>query len=34
VPLDVVDALTRVSLLEIALRLNDQEPADGTLPRR
>ena len=34
VPLDEVEALTRVSLLEIALRLNDQEPADGMLPRR
>jgi ADP-ribose pyrophosphatase YjhB (NUDIX family) len=34
VPLGEVDALTRVSLLEIALRLNDQEPADGMLPRR
>lgn len=34
VPLDEVDALTRVSLLEIALELNAQEPADGVLPRR
>ena len=34
VPLPEVEALTRVSLLDIALRLNDQEPADGMAPRR
>lgn len=32
-PLDEVGSLTRVSLLDIALRFNDQEPADGVLPR-
>lgn len=32
-PLDQVGSLTRVSLLDIALRFNDQEPADGVLPR-
>jgi 8-oxo-dGTP diphosphatase len=32
-PLDPVGSLPRVSLLDIALRFNDQEPADGVLPR-
>ena len=31
-PLDDVASLTRVSLLDIALRLNDQQPADGVPP--
>ncbi|MFC9917231.1 NUDIX hydrolase [Agromyces binzhouensis] len=33
VPLDEVDSLTRVSLLEIALRMNADEPADGAPSR-
>jgi 8-oxo-dGTP diphosphatase len=33
-PLDAIDDLTRVSLLDIALRLNDEQPATGVLPKR
>lgn len=32
-PLDEVASLTRVSLLDIALRMNAEEPADGAPPR-
>lgn len=32
VPLDEVAGLKRVSLLDVALRLNDAEPADGVPP--
>jgi 8-oxo-dGTP diphosphatase len=32
-PLDELGSLTRVSLLEVALRMNAEEPADGALPR-
>ncbi|WP_353826918.1 NUDIX hydrolase [Agromyces sp. SYSU T0242] len=32
-PLAEVDSLTRVSLLDIALRMNDEEPAIGAVPR-
>jgi 8-oxo-dGTP diphosphatase len=32
-PLDEVASITRVSLLDIALRMNDREPADGMLPK-
>ena len=31
-PLEEVGSLTRVSLLDIALRFNAEEPAEGTLP--
>lgn len=33
-PLDAIHELTRVSLLEVALRLNDEQPASGRLPKR
>jgi ADP-ribose pyrophosphatase YjhB (NUDIX family) len=33
-PLDAIGDLTRVSLLDIALRLNDEQPATGMLPKR
>lgn len=33
-PLDALGGLTRVSLLDIALRMNDEQPAAGMLPKR
>ncbi|MGR0218837.1 NUDIX hydrolase [Agromyces sp. ZXT2-6] len=33
-PLDAIHDLTRVSLLDIALRMNAEPPATGVLPRR
>ena len=33
-PLDEVPRLTRVSLLDLALRMNDEQPATGVLPKR
>ena len=33
-PLDALGELTRVSLLDIALRLNDEQPPTGVLPKR
>jgi hypothetical protein len=33
-PLDALGSLTRVSLLDFALRMNDEQPAAGMLPKR